>query len=246
MIKCINTNSLEGAESYDELLEQAVKHRFAGLELSVDADRRLPPRIKGETWPTAIEKAQKKGLEICSVTTREYDIVGLGSSAAKVRDIAIEYLNNFIVCAAEEGRGAIVVIAAHENRPLGALLDGSYEQTFNLVFESLKTLAARAEEHFVYLAIENPGSGLLLSPLELRELIDEINNPYMGICLNPHYAERLGDPLDWLNILDRRIIAVRLPVEQPALDEADKKYQSLLNTLNTRAFPGALVYIYRE
>ncbi len=243
MIKCVNSNSLQRATSFDELLRQATHAGFAGLELDFGADQPIFLERFGETGSSALKKVKDWGLKICSVATGKYDIFSLGAPDAQVREAANEYYKNLIDLAAEFGRGVVVVIAAHEIRPLGTKLEGSYEQTFNFVFESLEAMAGRAERQSIYLAIETPGGGLLLSPLELRELIDQINNPYVGICLNPHYVERLGDPLDWLSILDRRVIMIHLPVERLSFDEADKNYQPLLHTLKARGFTGPLVYI---
>jgi len=85
-----------------------------------------------------------------------------------------------------------------------------YEQSFNTLFQSLKELACDAEAASLIIALENPAAGLLLSPLELREFIDQFNTPALGICFNPVHVAVLGDPLDWLAILDGRIVALRL------------------------------------
>jgi L-ribulose-5-phosphate 3-epimerase len=246
MIKCVGSKSLQRAASFDELLKQATRAGFAGLELDFGTDQPISLEQFGETGPSAFEKAKDWGLQICSVKNSKYDVFSLGVSEAQVRDAAHEYFKNLIILAAEVGRGVQVVITAHETTPLGARLEGSYEQTFNLVFESLEILGGWADRQAVYLAIENPGSGFLLSPLELRGMIDEINNPYLGVCFNPHYAKRLGDSLDWLNILNRRVISVRLPVEQPTSEETDNRYQLLLAELSKRHFSGPLIYTDQE
>ena len=153
MIKCVNSNSLQRAISFDELLRQATHVGFTGLELDFDADQPILQEQFGETEISASEKAKEWGLKICSVATGKYDIFSLGTPDAQVREAANEYYQNLIDLAAEFGRGVVVVIAAHQTRSLGAKLEGSYEQTFNFVFESLEILAGRAERQSVYLAI---------------------------------------------------------------------------------------------
>ena len=87
------------------------------------------------------------------------------------------------------------------------------------------------------MAFENPGNGFLLSPLELAGLIDEVNSAYLGLCFNPGYGERSGKAVDWVRILDKRILAVRL--EAGRSDENDAE---MLAQLERRRWEGSLIY----
>jgi hexulose-6-phosphate isomerase len=108
----------------------------------------------------------------------------------------------------------------------------SYENAFNCLFRHLEILASEAQKQKVNLALENPSRDLLLSPLELRDLIDQINSAHLGICFNPHYAAQLGKPLDWAHILNHRIFAVKLAREKNE-EQIPKDILSYLNILMT-------------
>ena len=242
MIKYVNSNSLQRANTIDDLLDQTIQLGFAGLELNLDQNLGLHPEMKDETLTAVFEKARLKNVEILSLTTCSYDLFSLCSENQNTRDAALEYFTNLIVCAAPAG--ALTVIPAHQTLTLGSLPKGSYEQSFYHLFASLQNLAAHAEKKSLHLALETPGSGLLLSPLELRELIDQVNNPYMGICLNPHYIKQNADPLDWLNILIPRIITLHLPVEKLS-NNLSQKYQQILDLLQLKNTSLPVVYSIR-
>ena len=231
MIKCLNSNSLHRANTFDDLLDQTIQLGFAGLELNLNQNLELNPEINNETLTALFEKARLKNVEILSLTTCSKDLFDLSGENEEIRNAALEYFQKLIDSAAPPG--AIAVIPAHQKQPLGSIPPGSYEQSFNHLFFSLQTLAAHAEKKSTRLALETPGSGLLLSPLELRELIDQVNNPYLGVCLNPHYVEKNTNPLDWCNILELRILILHFPVEKLSKD-FPHKYRQILDLLQNK------------
>jgi len=235
MIKCFNINSLQRANTFDDLLDQTLQPDFAGWELNLDQNLGLYPEIEEETLASVGEKARVKNVKISSLTTCCHDLFNLCSENQKTRNDALEYFKNLIDCAAPFG--AITIIPAHQIQTLGSIPSGSYEYLFNHLFFSLKSLAAHAEKKSLPLALETPGSGLLLSPLELRELIDQVNNPYMGVCLNPFYLEKNGRPLDWFTILGKRIFILHLNTQN------QQKCQSILDALTNKKTSIPVVYV---
>jgi len=167
-----------------------------------------------------IRIAGRQGLMAKAITSSRFDIFSLSSANKQLRTEAIECFTSFL-CLAGKGKGndinqnneksekPVIVISAHKQQKTTF----SYEQAFNSLFDSLEQLSEIAERESVMLAVENPGSGLLLSPLELRELIDEINSPYFGICFNPDNVGQSSDPTDWLRILGKRVIGLRFKPE---------------------------------
>ena len=190
---------------------------------------------------TIIRIAGRKGLMAKAITSSRFDIYSLSSANKQLHTEAIECFTSFL-CLAGKGSGIkqdseksekpVIVISAHKQQKTTF----SYEQAFNSLFDALERLSEIAERESVMLAMENPGSGLLLSPLELRELIDEINSPYLGICFNPDNVKRSGDPLDWLRILDKRVIALRLPTKDVAENGAEDNQSMIVTELERQGF----------
>jgi sugar phosphate isomerase/epimerase len=188
-----------------------------------------------------IRMAGRKGLMVKAITSSRFDIYSLSSANKQLRTEAIECFTSFL-CLADKGNDInqnseksekpVIVISAYKQQKTTF----SYEQAFNSLFDSLERLSEIAERESVMLAMENPGSGLLLSPLELRELIDEINSPYFGICFNPDNVGPSGDPIDWLRILDKRVIALRLPTKDVAENGAGDSQDVIVTELEHQGF----------
>jgi len=62
----------------------------------------------------------------------------------------------------------------------------------------------------VVVALEAGANGCLLSPVELREIIDAANSWAVGVCIDVARIGRIGSPADWLRILRARVHAVRV------------------------------------
>ncbi len=93
---------------------------------------------------------------------------------------------------------------------------GRYQQALNFAYALLRRLRFESEATGVALAIEAGGDGTLLSPVELRELIDEANSWAVGVCIDVGRIARFALPSDWLLTLRHRVQAVRIPQQVPA------------------------------
>ena len=80
-----------------------------------------------------------------------------------------------------------------------------YETAMNNLFFSLETLCRQAAQNSIWLLIENPPEKLLISPLELRDLIDSLSSPWIRILFNENNINHRIDISDYRNILGQRI-----------------------------------------
>lgn len=83
-----------------------------------------------------------------------------------------------------------------------------YQMAMNNVFMALETLVAEAERAAIWLLIENPAEKLLISPLELRDLVDELRNPWLAIYFNPDNVPESLDKSDFKTTLGSRGFSV--------------------------------------
>lgn len=87
----------------------------------------------------------------------------------------------------------------------------SYSQTYDQLYSLLYRIAPRADELAVKLLVCAPQKAFLLSPLELRSLIDAINSPNVGCCLSFEHCRSHGLCIaHWLEILNARVFACQL------------------------------------
>ena len=67
-----------------------------------------------------------------------------------------------------------------------------------------------AEQRGVTIALENVWNGFLLSPVEMADLIDRINSPWIGAYFDVGNILKFGTPEDWIRTLGRRMVRVHV------------------------------------
>jgi sugar phosphate isomerase/epimerase len=117
------------------------------------------------------------------------------------------------------------------------------QEALNFADVLLRRLRLEAEAAGVPLALEAAAGGCLLSPVELRELIDGACSWAVGACLDWTTVTRVGDFADWCETLARRVHCVRIPADQgrgPG-EEAKRLADHVQNVLDRIAYPGPVV-----
>jgi sugar phosphate isomerase/epimerase len=85
-----------------------------------------------------------------------------------------------------------------------------YQDGLNFAYRLLHEVRYEAESSGVAVALEAAAGGSLLSPVELREMIDGANSWAVGACIDVARITRIGLPADWLATLRHRVHAVRV------------------------------------
>ncbi len=88
--------------------------------------------------------------------------------------------------------------------------DCTYAMALNGTHAALKRLRLEAERSGVELALVAPQSRFLLSPVELRNLLDEQHDPGVAAALDVPCCFRIGHPVDWIDCLGRRLSCILL------------------------------------
>ena len=85
-----------------------------------------------------------------------------------------------------------------------------YDQVDLWARESLSQLLPIAEKTGVKIGIENVWNRFLLSPLEMKNFIDQFQSPFVGSYFDVGNVMLYGHPEHWIGILGKRIFAVHL------------------------------------
>lgn len=85
-----------------------------------------------------------------------------------------------------------------------------YAAAYDRAQVSISTLADHASGSGVDVGVENVWNKFLLSPLEMRRFIDEIDHPLVGVYFDIGNALLNGYPEQWIRILGRRILKVHV------------------------------------
>jgi hexulose-6-phosphate isomerase len=153
-----------------------------------------------EADATALRKhAGELGLELQSVAS------GLGwdfpmtSADRAVRDKGREAVGKALQIAQWLGAETLLTVPG--------IVSGEtpYDVAMENAIKSIDDLLPVAERCKVSLGIENVWNKFLLSPLEMRDFIDQFQSPYVGAFFDIGNAILTGFPEQWIRILGKRI-----------------------------------------
>jgi hexulose-6-phosphate isomerase len=85
-----------------------------------------------------------------------------------------------------------------------------YDDAWEWTRDALKAVIPHAERYGVSLAIENVWNKFILSPTEMRQMIDEVGHPLIGTYFDVGNCILYGYPEQWVAILGSRIKKVHV------------------------------------
>jgi hexulose-6-phosphate isomerase len=218
MKKGIYISSLPRELSLAEKMELAKKAGFEGIEISIADSGELTERCTPDELSAIREKADKIGIEILSVSCGLNWRCSFSAAEKSVRELAKQTVRNQIDIAKGLGVDAILVLPGFVTiessfasgfpkdaryRPGDEVVD--YEDAWDRALEALKELAPYAAEKGITMCVENVWNLFLLSPLEMRALIDQVGSDYVGVYFDVGNVMVQGYPEHWIKALGHRI-----------------------------------------
>lgn len=179
---------------------------FDGVEVALDEKGAVSLESTKEDILAVKEMAQKAGIELYSVASGLYWTYNYTSENEENRKKAIEITKKQLQVASWLGCDTILVVPGAVKVAFDAeseLIE--YDVAYERALCALKELAPLAEELKVSIGVENVWNEFLLSPLEMRSFIDEVNSPYVGSYFDVGNVLFSGYPQQWIKILDKRI-----------------------------------------
>lgn len=110
-----------------------------------------------------------------------------------------------------------------------------YADVLHALQQSLKGLVGCVESSGVALGVAVGCGGLLLSPVEARELVEHFARPEIGAALDLNCVTAYSTPLDWILTLRHRLVCVSLH------SECDVDWHELGEALATVQYSGPIV-----
>ncbi len=123
----------------------------------------------------------------------------------------VESLSALLPWAAKLGARCVNVAIPPLQSRCGQAGLARYQDALNFAYGLLHSIRFEAEEAGVAVALEPVIGGCLLSPVELREIIDNANSWAVGSVVDADRIAAVGSVEDWLRTLTHRVHAVRLP-----------------------------------
>lgn len=218
--KGINIWSFDQSYSIEKCMRIAKDAGFEGIELALAAKGSLS-MDSSDKEIIAIRKASEEiGICINSLATGLYWQFSLTSNREDIRSKAKQIVKRQLDVAALLGADCILVCPgavgvdfkpeevvpdAHEIEYFAGSEIIDYDVAYERAKDAIIALAPYAAKKKVYIGIENIWNKFLLSPLEMRSFIDEINSPWVGAFLDVGNMMLFGYPEHWIKILGKRI-----------------------------------------
>lgn len=192
-----------------EAAATAARAGFEALEINLDEEGEVSLSTTGSAASQLRAAVEAEGLRIPSLSTGLYWRYPPTSPdpavRAKARDIAVRQLE----LAAALGAGAVLIVPGVVGRARGEP-SVRYDVVYERAREFIASLAPTAEGAGVDIGVENVWNKLLLSPLEMRDFVDGIGSPRVGVYFDVGNILLYGYPEHWIEILAGRVRRVHL------------------------------------
>lgn len=206
MKKGINIWSFRGGLSPREYISIAKDAGYDGIEFALDETGIISLDSSDNEIKEIKRIAEGEGLETPSLASGLYWKYPLTSSNEATREKAKDIVKRQLDVAALLGADTILVVpglVGADFIPGGEVTE--YDVAYDRSLEALTELKGYAEKTKVNIGLENVWNKFLLSPLEMRDFVDKIDSPYVGVYFDVGNVLFSGYPEHWIKILGNRI-----------------------------------------
>ncbi len=213
---------LDGTLPIKNAMEQASKMGFEGIELGIASQGVLTHNTSQAECEEIVREAEKHGLEISGVASGESWTTSPTANDEDVRLKIIDFTQKALQITHWLGSDAYLFVpGAVEVFFLPEAEVIPYDVCYQRASEAISQLVPVAEKLGVAIAVENVWNKFLLSPLEMREFIDNFNTSQVGVYFDVGNVLLTGYPDQWIRILGSRIKRVHIKDFKLSVGNAD-------------------------
>lgn len=210
----------------------AKKYGFDGVEVALGKNGPVRYDSTKEEILNLKKQGESYGLEFYSLVRDNCWADSLTSNDPDSRQKAKEFIIKQLEVASWLGCDTILILPGIVKE------DVPYDVAYERAISSIRELITYAEKYNVVLGIENVWNKFLLSPLEMRRFIDEINHPLVKAYFDVGNVMINGFPDQWIHILGNRIAKIHFKdyicqkYEFVHLLNGDVDYPSIMKAFN--------------
>ena len=235
---------LDGTLPIKSAMEQASKMGFEGIELGIASQGVLTHKTSQAECEEIVREAEKHGLEISGVASGESWTTSPTANDEDVRKKIIDFTQKALQITHWLGSDAYLFVpGAVEVFFLPDAEVIPYDVCYQRASEAISQLVPVAEKLGVAIAVENVWNKFLLSPLEMREFIDNFNTSQVGVYFDVGNVLLTGYPDQWIRILGSRIKRVHIKDFKRSVGNADGFVDLLEGDVDFEAVKQALLEI---
>ncbi len=230
-----------------EAMALAARIGYDSFELCVGESGPVPLTATESDMTALRREADKQGLALRTVGSGLGWQYPLTSSDASVRAKGIEVTTQALRIAQWLGADTLLVVPGIVSET------SAYDVALENALTAMQALTPAAEQTRVTLGIENVWNKFLVSPVEMRDFIDQCESDYVGAYLDTGNIILYGYPEQYLRILGPRVRAVHAKDFRASagnfdgfvmLMEGDVNWPEVTKALNEIGFDGALTAEY--
>lgn len=193
--KSLGLGMIKEGTSLTDKFKIARELGFDGVELNSPVDY---------TMSEILEAKSKTGIELPTVVNKDHWSSPLSDPDPAVRKKCIDSIAKSLQEVKEMGGDTVLVVPGVVNEKV------SYEQAYITSQQAIRELIPYAEKTGMQIALENVWNNFLLSPVEAKRYIDEINHPLVGWYFDIGNVLRYGWPEHWIKTLHSRIMKLHI------------------------------------
>lgn len=184
----------------------AAEAGFQGIELALDLTGDVAVDTTEDELLHIKKEADNCGIQIHSVASGLYWDYSFTSNSEEERNKAYDTAVCQIRTARILGADSVLIIPG----AVGVdFMKGRevipYDTAYERALESFQKLKITAKEYEIQVGIENVWNKFLVSPLEMKTFLDQIDSPYVGAYFDVGNVVFNGYPEHWIKILGNRI-----------------------------------------
>ncbi|TDQ41240.1 sugar phosphate isomerase/epimerase family protein [Aureibacillus halotolerans] len=236
MLKALNQWCFPEGTPLSKVFSMTANAGFDAIELNL-----YESGGEGLTIDTTVGEAQAiksmadaNGLTLRSLSTGMLWSYPIVSEDRDIREKGQQIVMKQIELAAELGMDTVLVV------PGAVTAHMAYDQCYFKSQEALQPLLRHAEEHNIFLGIENVWNKFLLSPLEAARYVDELDSPKAAFYFDVGNVLQFGFPEQWIEILGHRIAKVHVKDFKTAVGNINGFVPLLAGDVNWHAVMKAL------
>ena len=236
------TQIILGGMSLDDTLSLCQDAGYDAVELTFGEGQDTDINMSDTEIRGIATKCAEAGIEISSITAGYADRGNLLSMDATQREKGAVSVARALEVAEALGVGGILL------HPGQLTVEGTYQQVWDNLVGILKDLAPSAAAHRVAIGLENVWNKFLLSPKEMRDIVDEVDNEWVGTYLDTANMMAYGYPEHWIRELGDRIKRVhfkdfsRSDHQFVNLLDGDTDWQAVMEAFRAIGYDGYVIH----
>ncbi len=189
--------------SLAEVIEKTIGWGYEALEIELTLkDGILNLDDPAQKAVASAQIVRDAGLDFASVVGGSFSDCSLFDADAGKRTLGLDRLRRTLDLLARMQVRTLLLV------PGTLVPEVCYDVAMQLLVESLSKVSSYAQERGVDIGLENVWNRFLVSPLDMRSVLDQVDSSSVGVYLDIGNMVPWNYPEHWIRILANRIIAV--------------------------------------